>query len=753
MKPYQRQKHLLLQYVSCFLFLLLNVAIAQAQVTIFPKNNQLYPRDLSTNKATIKVAGLIQESSGYSQLRLKRYRSGKLQKITYWNLVYVNGVANYELYNEITAELQNYSFSLYGYNGAEKLIQSASNVVAGDAYIIQGQSNAVANQRGGSSSSNDADSYTNAPYRNWVRVFGNGSASGNYTHGWFIGRGNVWYDTDGHTGQWGMRMASNLAGAKKVPIAIFNGASPGNAIAYFKRNDANPGDPLTNYGRLLNRITEAGLAKHIRGVIWHQGESDVLGVLSNIQKTTEQYKEAFIDLYNDWKSDYPGLNRCFIFQIRFGCGMSSPENCVRIQEAQRQLDKESGEILTLGTSNTQQLFDGGSINYCHYTYTGGYKAMGDWITRVIRRDIYQESNWAVSIESPEPEHAAFTLIDANGVASQLSLTLKSQSSTNTLSGDITSQFKLEGGSFTINSVSLNSNTLTISFKRNEGTLSNPVGITYMGHDNTAAPQLTNSNGMGLVYFENFPISGIVPPPPPPPPAEDCPDSYEPNNTLGTASSIGMNTTYSASVSSSSDEDWYRFRTWAPWRYLKISIWGMTADYDLFLYDANGNLLTSSENSGSSEALIYNDGPDDFSYRLKIVGKNGANDPSACYSLRLQASSGAWPADSPPYAGTSQRQASPMEEIALTPAPRPGLRVYPNPAIHHLMVDFASHQNEVVEFRVYDLAGRQLFVHQTKAAAGSNRQMIPVSGLATGAYFLQLRSTSGNVVTRFVVGSK
>lgn len=755
MKPYQRLRRSMQSIASTLVLLLVVIFPLFAQVTVFPLDYQLYPRDLVTNKATIHVAGSFQLSSGYTQVRLKQYRNGSLKKTTSITLVYnLNGVANYDITNDITAELATYKFNLYGYkSGVETLIKTVNNVVAGDAYIIQGQSNAVANLRGVFSTANNADDPSNSPNRNYVRVYGNGSATSTYTHGWFIGRGNAYYDTDGQTGQWGMRMASNIAGAKKVPIAIFNGASPGQRISYFFRNDINPGDPSTNYGRLLNRITEAGFKNNIRGVIWHQGESDILGSLSSVQLTTDQYKTSFTGLMSDWKEDFPGLAKFVILQIRYGCGMSTPDNCLKIQEAQRQLDKESTEIITIGTGNTSQLFDGSSISYCHYNLYDGYKNMGDWSSKILRRELYKETSLPANIESPEPESSLFSILSPEGVASQVSLKLKDQASTLTMTGDLTSLFRLDGGAYTVTGVSLSGTNVLVNFTRNSGTITNPTTISYRGHDQVAAPQITNSGGLALIYFDKFPITQEAPPPPP-----ACVDIYEPNNSIAETKLINVNTVYYATIGSATDQDWFRFRTWAPWRYVKVSIWGMTADYDLYLYDINGLLLTSSTVSGTTaEALIYNIGPDDFNYRLKVVSKDGTFNQDACYSIYLQASSAAWPLNSPPFKTSTKNNlvAAPTEEVAkasLTEIGK-GISTYPNPVRQNMQINYPAEKAGAIELRVYDLSGRQIISKRVSANKGQNQFQLNVSGLITGTYMLQIQTDNSIITRKFQVGSK
>ena len=88
------------------------------------------------------------------------------------------------------------------------------------------------------------------------------------------------------------------------------GATP---IGYHQRNDNNPTDLDTNYGRLLYSTQAAGVDSMARAMLWYQGES-------NGQTIPSIYFEAFEALLDDWNEDYPGLERVYVFQVREGCG-------------------------------------------------------------------------------------------------------------------------------------------------------------------------------------------------------------------------------------------------------------------------------------------------------------------------------------------------------------------------------------------------------------------------------------------------
>ena len=61
----------------------------------------------------------------------------------------------------------------------------------------------------------------------------------------------------------------------KVPICIINGAQGGTRIDQHQRNEADPTDVSTIYGRLLWRLQQAKLTHGVRAVLWHQGENDM----------------------------------------------------------------------------------------------------------------------------------------------------------------------------------------------------------------------------------------------------------------------------------------------------------------------------------------------------------------------------------------------------------------------------------------------------------------------------------------------
>lgn len=724
---------------TIMLFLLVFVLESFAQISQYPQNKQLYPRNPKNNKAEIPISGSIDAANGYNFLLLKKYRNNRLVEQRSVLLKYRNGKAAFKFSEEIKAELAEYRFELFGVNGlTQTLLQSADQVVAGDAFIIQGQSNAVANLRGSFSAENDANALENAPNRKFVRVYGSGSRSYNFTKEWFIGDGNVWFENNGNTGQWGMRMASNLAGDLKIPIAIFNGADPGQRISFFQRNDAIPDDLTTNYGRLLSRVKEAGFEKNIRAILWHQGESDALGALSSVQLTTEQYKQAFLNLYDDWKKDFQGIEGIYLFQIRFGCGMASVDGALQIQEAQRQLDDEKKDISIMSTGATQQLFDGGIINFCHYNFPNGYGLFGNWITNLLKKEIYNVKNLPSSIYAPAPKQASFTAAGDENLATQVTLSLEDNKATYSALGDLNSAFRLEGGVFPITGIAINKNNIIIDFIRGPGTNGNPTGLSFIGHDNQAAPILINEQGIGLLYFSNLAIK----------PAEEsvsqnCSDPYERISFFGTE--LKMNSTIRALISNPLDTDRFYFNAKNPNRGLKIELSNLPADFDIYLYDSRGKLISSSINNGQNNELIELDKVKKKErYTIYVVGKNGAFHAKNCYSLKLSFKKEKGDDDDDDDdENSSAAIASEMESVAQL---MPLFKIYPNPVQDRLLITWPAQKAGSAEIRIIDLNGKQVKGQRMAVQNGTNQLQMQVGGLPPGVYFLQIQQ-GNQLVTR------
>jgi hypothetical protein len=200
----------------------------------------------------------------------------------------------------------------------------------------------------------------------------------------------------------------------------------------------------------------------------------------------------------------------------------------------------------------------------------------------------------------------------------------------------------------------------------------------------------------------------------------CNTNYEVNNTSATATAINLSTNYSSYICPAGDEDWFRFSNTNSQRHIQVTLQSLPADYDIYLYNPSGVLVASSTNGGTTnETLKYNNGPVG-TYRVQVIGYNGATNGSDSYVLRATRRSTVYRLDG-------------SEELD---EPTTGLiAAYPNPTRDLMDVKFIVGTDAQVEFRLVDMIGREVFFNRFLAGEGENLYTIDMSALAAGTYVL------------------
>ena len=70
------------------------------------------------------------------------------------------------------------------------------------------------------------------------------------------------------------------------------------------------------YANMLNVVAAAKLTHGIRGVLWHQGESDGSGFdEATGNPYGANYQQMFVDMSAAWKQDFPNLRNYYIYQV------------------------------------------------------------------------------------------------------------------------------------------------------------------------------------------------------------------------------------------------------------------------------------------------------------------------------------------------------------------------------------------------------------------------------------------------------
>ncbi|MDB5197260.1 MAG: C-terminal target protein [Flaviaesturariibacter sp.] len=118
----------------------------------------------------------------------------------------------------------------------------------------------------------------------------------------------------------------------------------------------------------------------------------------------------------------------------------------------------------------------------------------------------------------------------------------------------------------------------------------------------------------------------------------CGTNYEPNESLSAAATVATNTNLSAAITTTTDQDWFKF-TLAAASNLSVKLTGLAGDYDLVLYNSAGTQIGISENGSTTSETITTTNTVAGTYYVKVFGYNGANS-ATCYTLNIGAATAA-----------------------------------------------------------------------------------------------------------------
>jgi len=364
--------------------------------------------------------------------------------------------------------------------GVETVRQSVGNLVCGDAYLINGQSNAEATAFGKEDYLFTSD---------WIRTFGSmeSGAQGARSRVWgnahARGRGGVL-----QVGYWGLELARRLVESQKVPICIINGAVGGTRIDQHQCNSADREDVSTIYGRLLWRVHEARLTHGIRGVLWHQGENDQGADGPTGGFGWENYRRLFLEMAAAWKQDYPNIQHYYLFQIwPKSCAMGVNGSDNRLREVQRTLPNAFSNMSIMSTLGIDP--PGG----CHYP-PEGYAEIARLICPLVERDIYGKE-FPSSITPPNLRSVHYPKGSQETIVLEFDQPVQWNDA-------LAGQFYLDGEKGKVASGSLDGNVVTL-------TLTTPViakTITYLDSKEWSQKTLLRGkNGIAALTFCEVPI--------------------------------------------------------------------------------------------------------------------------------------------------------------------------------------------------------------------------------------------------------
>ncbi len=447
-----------------------------------PVNGQFFARDPNTGNGTVFYNGTQSGTPDTVYLKVYKTPSGGSETLhaTHRQSL-VSGT--YAFSAPIPAGLVTYRV-VYGTTtgGVDTDVSTVSDLVCGDAYIIEGQSNALAIDSLPDELTTDS----------FVR-----------TYSWTT---NTWglanrKSSEFKLGYWGMDLALYLKSTWSMPICIITGAVGGTRIDQHQPNPANhgiAGSSYSIYANLFNRVTNAKLTHGIRGVFWHQGESN-----SGIDAGTgdwdyKSYQQLFLEMSAAWKQDFPNIQKYIIFQVQpKPCNLGPKGD--QIREVQRTLPRLFSNMSILSTIGIDS-----TLGYlgCHYT-APGYQKIADLVAPLVERDFYGDV-LPYSVTAPNLQRAYYT----NSIRDQIALEFDQPTLWNSIS---TQHFYLDNVAANISSGSHAGNVVTLQL----GGASGSSTIDYVQDqkstwDGNAAKLIAGANTIAALTFADVAI-GPAPP--------------------------------------------------------------------------------------------------------------------------------------------------------------------------------------------------------------------------------------------------
>jgi hypothetical protein len=442
-----------------------------------PEEGQFYARD-DRNEGTLFYQGALTEPA--DSVFLKLYAGEKLVKT---ETAKPAADGSYALSTKLKPGLIKYKVEFGTKAGGRETVRdTVGDLVCGDAYLIDGQSNALAT---------DTREKSPPETNEWIRSYGRPSpnAKDNQANLWCL---PVWKAEKGEKaelGWWGMELAKRLLESEKVPIFMINAAVGGTRIDQHQRNAADPTDLATIYGRMLWRVQHAKLTHGLRGILWHQGENDQGSDGPTGGYGWETYQHYFVEMAAGWKEDFPNVQHYYVFQIwPNSCSMGGSDGSGdRLREQQRRLPQLFSRMSIMSTLGVRP------PGSCHFPLAG-WAEFARLIQPLIERDNYGNIP-ATSITPPNLRQASYAGGRKDAIALEFDQPVVW---TPALAG----QFYLDGVKDKVTSGSVSGNILTLKLKE----ASAATKITYLKETAWSQDTLLNgANGIAALTFCEVPV--------------------------------------------------------------------------------------------------------------------------------------------------------------------------------------------------------------------------------------------------------
>jgi hypothetical protein len=225
------------------------------------------------------------------------------------------------------------------------------------------------------------------------------------------------------------------------------------------------------------------------------------------------------------------------------------------------------------------------------------------------------------------------------------------------------------------------------------------------------------------------------------PTTSCTDTYENNNTTGTAKTIAVNTNITARIGSSTDKDWFKFSNTSSARNIRIDLSNLPADYDVRLYNPSGTQVAISQNSGTTAEVITYNTTTTGTWRIQVYGYQGAFNSTLCYTLRASISASTF----------REGEETPAVDLNSTPSDSDVViaNVFPNPTNGKLNVILEASEAHNTQLRICDITGRTALQQNVACVSGSNTIILDMESLPNGYYLLVIDNGNASSTMRVV----
>ncbi|MDR6562657.1 MULTISPECIES: T9SS type A sorting domain-containing protein [unclassified Arcicella] len=456
-----------------------------------PSDSQIYQRN-DNKEATVDISGII-EIAGWDYMSVLVSRNS--EKFQYKRSIFRyndKGIGTFSLTPTIKAELADYNFEIYACKGLDSILMvSRKNISAGEVFLINGQSNGAAY---------NVNYFPYSFTNKYCRTFGLPQYGKAYTEADIL-----WTQSDYSVGTWGLELQRLFLEKYKMPSCIINGSVHGTQIDLHQRNDSNPTNIYSIYGRLLYRAQKAHVDKNFRALFFWQGENDIA------ENEPENWPTKFDKLFNSWRQDYANLNKYYIFQInsiaykKYGSGT--------LRDYQRKIQEKYApfieSIATVGNNG----YDG-----AHYT-NEGYIQFANEIFRRLERDFYGVK-FVESVSSPSIKKIFYTTDKKNEIALVFDEDQKMLWKNDTLltnnDGSLVTQymknyFLLDNKLGEVVSGKADKNKIILTLKSNSTATKLTYLLPYFPYDDTekrgffGGPYLQNNLGVKALTFQDVKI--------------------------------------------------------------------------------------------------------------------------------------------------------------------------------------------------------------------------------------------------------